>query len=305
MDLLKLMESYALVVKLGSFTRAARELAATRAMVSKRVQELEGFLGVKLLNRNTHGLSVTAAGANYFEKCVPLLSDLRRLNDEMQQNRESLKGEIKLFANKTFSETVLGPIACEFCGLYPEVVMQITLINRDRDSYGMHLVSGGYDLAVISFKMEDASYIARPIGRLNQVLVAAPAYLERHGIPRMPQDLADHNCLDPNGAAFSEWALEGPSGKTTVRVAGSVRTNGTLIIRRAALNALGIAVLREYLVLDYLKAGALVRVLPDYEMDKRTVYLVYQKDLYQPLRVKTFAEFLAKRMAENSGLSPL
>ena len=183
--------------------------------------------------------------------------------------------------------------------------MQITLINRDRDSYGMHLVSGGYDLAVVSFKMEDASYVARPIGRLNQVLVAAPAYLERQGVPCTPKDLEEHNCLDPNGAAVSEWTLLGASGPKTVRVSGSVRTNGTLIIRRAALDGLGIAVLREYLVLDFLKTGALVRVLPDYEMDKRTVYLVYQKDLYQPLRVKIFADFLAKRMTENNGMSPL
>lgn len=305
MDILKLMESYALVVRHGSFTQAARDLAATRAMVSKRVQELEGYLGVKLLNRNTHGLSVTAAGADYYEKCVPLLSDVKRLNDEMQENRAALKGEIKLFANKTFSETVLGPIACEFCRLYPEVVMQITLINRDRDSYGMHLVSGGYDLAVVSFKMEDASYIAHPIGRLNQVLVASPGYLERRGTPRSPDDLMRHNCLDPNGASFSEWTLEGPAGKKTVRVSGAMRTNGTLIIRHAALEGLGIAVLREYLVSDYLQSGALVRVLDDYEMDKRTIYLVYQKNLYQPLRVKMFADFLAARLAERSSMAPL
>jgi DNA-binding transcriptional LysR family regulator len=299
------MESYALVVKLGSFTRAANELQATRAMVSKRIQELEAYLGVKLLNRNTHGLSVTAAGADYYEHCVPLLSNLRRLNEQMQEHRVSLKGEIKLFANKTFSETVLGPIVCEFCSMHPDISVRISLINRDTESYGMHLVSGGYDLAVISFKVDDASYVARPIGQLAQVLVAAPDYLRRRGAPQTPQELAGHNCLDPSGNDASDWMLDGPGGKISVRVTGSLRTNGTLIIRRAALDGLGIAVLREYLVADDLRDGLLVRVLEDYEMDKRTVYLVYQKDAYQPLRVRTFADYLIARLAQMGKASPV
>jgi DNA-binding transcriptional LysR family regulator len=294
------MESYALVVKLGSFTRAAKELHATRAMVSKRIKELEAYLGVKLINRNTHGLNVTASGADYYENCVPLLSDIRGLNQQMQDKRASLKGEIKLFTNKTFAETVLSPIVCEFCLMHPEISVQITLINRDTDSYGMHLVSGGYDLAVISFKIDDASYIARPIGQLSQVLVASPAYLARRGVPKSPNDLGLHNCLDPNGNAHSNWELKGSGEKTTVRVSGTLRTNGTLIIRRAAIEGLGIAVLREYLVSDDLRKGSLVRVLEDYEMDKRTVYLVYQKNLYQPLRIKIFMDHLTARMAETA-----
>ena len=298
MDVLKLMESYALVVKLGSFTRAAKELHATRAMMSKRIKELEAYLGVKLINRNTHGLSVTASGADYYENCLPLLSDIRSLNQQMQDKRASLKGEIKLFTNKTFAETVLSPIVCEFCLMHPEISVHLTLIDRDTDSYGMHLVSGGYDLAVLSFKMDDASYIARPIGQLSQVLVASPTYLARRGVPKSPNDLVRHNCLDPNGNAYSNWELTGRDEKTTVRVSGTLRTNGTLIIRRAALEGLGIAILREYLVTDDLKAGSLVRVLDDYQMDKRTVYLVYQKNLYQPLRVKIFMDYLTARMDE-------
>lgn len=152
--------------------------------------------------------------------------------------------------------------------------------------------------------MEDASYIAHPIGRLNQVLVASPDYLKRRGVPQAPDDLIAHNCLDPNGAAFSEWTLEGPGGKKTIRVSGTMRTNGTAIIRHAAVEGLGIAVLREYLVSDYLKSGQLVRVLDEYEMDKRTVYLVYQKNLYQPLRVKIFADHLAARIAQLSSMAP-
>lgn len=298
MDIAKLMESYAAVVKLGSFTHAADELGATRAMISKRIKELEATLGVKLLNRNTHGLSLTAAGADYYEGCVSLLSGLRSLNERMQDKRTTLKGEIKLFASKTFSETVLAPIISEFCGRHPEISIRITLINRDSESYGMHLVSGGYDMAVLSVPIPDSTLIARPVGKLTQVLVASPAYLKRLGAPSSPNELARHNCLDPGGALFSTWDLTGSEGKVSVRVTGRIRTNGTLIVRSAALDALGIAVLREYLVAAHLQDGALVRVLENYTMEERKIHIVYQKDAYQPRRIKVFADFLARRVGE-------
>ena len=296
MDIIKLMESYAAVVKHGSFTKAARDVGATRAMISKRIKVLESRLSVKLLNRNTHGLSVTAAGADYYENCLPLLSSLRELDERMQDKRASPRGDLKILSTKTFSETVLGPIVAEFCGLHPDVSIQITLIDRDSVSYGTHLISGGYDMAILTFPVGDSAFVARPIGRLQRVLVASPKYLDTHGSPSKPADLTKHNCLDPSGALFSNWELTGPGGSMTVRVAGTLRTNGTLILRHAALVGLGIAVMREYLVSSYLLDGSLVQVLPDYGMDEKTIYLVYQKDSYQPLRMKLFAEHLANRV---------
>jgi DNA-binding transcriptional LysR family regulator len=304
MDIAKLMQSYAAVVKLGSFTQAADELGATRALISKRIKELESTLGVKLLNRNTHGLSVTAAGADYYEGCVSLLARMRSLNERMQDKRTALTGEIRLFASKTFSETVLAPIIAEFCAMHPEVSIRIALINRDAESYGMHLVSGGYDMAVLSVPIEDSSLIARPIGRVTQVLVAAPRYLESHGAPRKPSDLSAHNCLDPGGALFSTWELNGPNGRMSVRVTGRIRTNGTFIVRHAALEGLGIAILREYLVAKHLQDGSLVRVLGNYSMNERTIHIVFQKDAYQPRRMKVFADYLARRVAEMVAPAP-
>jgi DNA-binding transcriptional LysR family regulator len=305
MDIVKLMESYAAVVKLGSFTKAAKEVGATRAMISKRIKVLESRLSVKLLNRNTHGLSVTAAGADYYENCVPLLSSLRALDERMQDKRAAPRGDLRILSTKTFSETVLGPIVSEFCGMHPEVSIQITLIDRDSESYGTHLISGGYDMAILTFPVGDSAFVARPIGTLQRVLVASPAYLKKVGAPSRPANLTKYNCLDPSGALFSNWELTGPSGSTTtVRVTGTLRTNGTLIVRHAALVGLGIAVIREYLVATHLQDGSLIRVLPDYAMDEKTIYLVYQKDSYQPLRIKLFAEHLTTRMQALTRHSP-
>jgi LysR family transcriptional regulator AphB len=144
----------------------------------------------------------------------------------------------------------------------------------------------------------DSTLIARPVGKLTQVLVASPAYLKRFGAPSSPNELARHNCLDPGGALFSTWDLMGSEGKVSVRVTGRIRTNGTLIVRSATLDGLGIAVLREYLVAAYLQDGSLVRVLDNYTMEERKIHIVYQKDAYQPRRTKVFADFLARRVGE-------
>jgi DNA-binding transcriptional LysR family regulator len=146
-------------------------------------------------------------------------------------------------------------------------------------------------------------FVARPIGKLPGVLVSSPNYLARFGTPTKPSDLASHNCFDPSGSAFSDWEFAGPSGSERIRVSGTLRTNSTQIVRQAVTEGLGIAMLREYLVAENLKDGSLVRVLDDYALDERTIYLVYQKDSYRPVRMKIFAEHVTKRMAEVSGMT--
>ena len=130
MDRLKLMETYTAVVKLGSYTRAAKELGVTRAMVSKRIQDLEGALAVKLLNRDTHRLSPTMTGLDYYENCVTLLAEMHALDERMQAKRAVLRGELKILSSKTFSETMLGPIVAEFCRVHPGISVHITLRDR-------------------------------------------------------------------------------------------------------------------------------------------------------------------------------
>jgi DNA-binding transcriptional LysR family regulator len=290
------METYTAVVRLGSFTRAAAELGVTRAMVSRRIQDLEATLNVRLLNRDTHRLSVTAAGGDYYQSSLALLAEMQALEERMQAKRASPRGEIKVLSTKTFSETVLGPIVAEFCTEYPNISVQITLRDRDAAPRGMDMVSGGFDLAIRTLPVRDSSLVARPIVGLRRVLVASPRYLARSGQPRSPAELSRHNCLDPSGAPHANWGFAGPGGQTTVRVTGTLRANSSLIVRDAALKGLGIAILREYLVIGDFNDGALVRVLDEYAIDERTLYVVYQKDRYQPIRVKLFVDYLTGRM---------
>lgn len=298
MDRLKLMETYATVVKLGSYTRAAKELGVTRAMVSKRIQDLEASLSVKLLNRNTHRLSPTMTGTDYYENCVTLLAEMNALEERMQAKRAVPRGEIRILSSKTFSETMLGPIVSDFCRRYPGISVHIALRDRDTSPHGMDVVTGGFDLAIRTMPARDSALVARPIVGLSRALVASPDYLAQHGTPRTPADLARHICLDPSGAAHTTWSFQGPKGRVAVRIAGTLRANSSIVVRHGALAGLGIAILREYLIADSLTDGTLVRVLADYAIDERTLYVVYQKDRYQPARVRLFIDYFTARMKE-------
>ncbi len=300
MDRLKLMETYVAVVKNGSYTRAARELGVTRAMVSKRVQDLEDLLDTKLLHRNTHGLSTTGIGQDYFDSATGLLAQLGEIEERVQAKRAAPRGDLKVLSSKTFGETILGPIIAEFCRLYPTIAVQVTLADREPVSRGIDLVGGGFDIAVRTLPVRDSSLIAKAISGLPRVLVAAPAYLEQHGAPAKPEDLARHNCLDPSGMAQYSWDFRGKAGARvqTVRVSGAPRANSSFVIRDAALAGLGIAILRKYLILDDIAAGTLVPVLPEHVLDERTLYVIYQKDRRLPLRMRVFIDYLSKRVKD-------
>lgn len=299
MDRFRLMETFAAVVQAGSYTRAAMALGVTVAMVSKRVQDLESDLGVRLLNRNTHGLSLTDHGTDYHDTCVSLLNEMKALEDRMQLRRRAPQGDLRILTTRTFSDTLLVPVVTAFCARYPEVSVQMVQMDRAMAPHASDLVSGGYDLAVRTLRIRESSLVARPLIALAQRLVASPAYLAMHGAPRSPVALADHNCLDPASAsAVFNWDVQGSGGKQTVRVSGTPRTNSTVLVCRAALDGLGIALLREDLVAEALSNGRLVTVLPGYTIKPKKFYVLYQKDRQPPLRMKLFIEFLLDEMRQ-------
>lgn len=303
MDRFKLMETYVAVVKLKSYTRAAKELGVTRAMVSKRVQDLEAALNAKLLNRNTHRLSVTATGADYYECCVVMLADLRALEERIQARRATPRGAIHILSTRTFGEMLLAPVVADFCKLYPNISVHIALMDRDMTPDGMDLVSGGFDMAIRTLPLAESSLIARPLLALPRILVATPDYLARWGMPRAPAQLTAHNCLDPSGTAHSSWEFLGPAGRAIIQVSGSPRANSSAVVREAALKGLGIAMLREYLVRERLKDGSLARILEGYEIEERKLYVVHQRDRYQPMRMRIFIKYLFGRLKEFSSKS--
>lgn len=292
MDRFRLMESFVTVVRLGSFTQAAKELGITRAMASKRVQLLEAELGVRLLNRNTHGLSTTGAGAEYFERAANLLAEVAELDARMQSVASEPAGELRILSSKTFGETILAPVVSDFCRAYPQVAVHLTLRDRESMPHGLDPVGGGFDMAIRTLPTRNSALLARAIFDLPRVVVAAPDYLARHGEPRRPGDLTAHNCLDPCGASHYTWVFRGRDGRESVRVGGTPSANNSAVIRHAALRGQGIAMLGEYLVSEHLGDGTLVPLLRDHALDPRKLYVVFQRDRYRSVRTRAFIDFL-------------
>lgn len=296
MDRFKLMETYEAVVRLGGYTPASKELGVTRAMVSKRIFELEHILNVRLLNRTTQRIGTTAAGIEYYQSCLSVLADVRRIEERLIARRKDAKGELRILSSKTLGEIVVAPILAQFCAKYPGIRPHLVLRDLGTDEHD--LVSRGFDLSIRPQDMKVASLVAKPIIPLPRVLVAAPAYLERNELPRNPTDLRSHNCLSSNGEDHSEWDFDGKKGRITVNVAGTFKANSNTVIRHAVLRGIGIGLLGEHVVKSDIAAGRLVRILDAYTVPPRMLHVLYLKDRYQPLRTRLFIDFLTERVNE-------
>jgi DNA-binding transcriptional LysR family regulator len=295
MDRLKLMATYESVVRLGGYTPASKELGVTRAMISKRIQDLEEALNVKLLNRTTQRIGMTATGVRYYKDCQTILADIRTVEERLQSRRQELKGDLKILCSKTFGELVLAPILVRFCSEHPGLRPHLVLRTMARDEHD--LISSGFDISVRPREIENTSLVAKPIASLPRVVVAAPSYLERHGSPATPQDLLKLNCLTPNGEGSSDWTFLEHGHPVTIRSTGTLTSSSSTVVRHAAIQGLGIALIGQYVVEDDLKAGRLVTVLKNFTLPRRMLHVVYQKDQYQPRRVRMFIDYLSQQLA--------
>lgn len=301
MDRFKLMATYESVVRLGSFTAAAHELGVTRAMVSKRILELERVLDVRLLNRTTQKIGTTAEGADYYESCLSIVTDIRAIEERLVARHNDAKGELRILSSKTLGEIILAPILARFCSDYPEI--QPHLILRNSGSEEQDLVSRGFDLSIRPQDVKVSFLVAKPIISLPRVIVAAPSYIERHGMPTTPQDLVHHNCLTPHGESDDDWQFIGPDGSINVHVSGTFKSTSNTVIKHAALRGVGTALLGRYVIESDIRAGRLMTLLNGYTVPPRMLHVVYQRGGKLPQRTKLFIDFLSKHIKDWQQLS--
>jgi DNA-binding transcriptional LysR family regulator len=291
------METFVTVVKLGSYSRAAKDLGVTPALISKRILDLESALGIKLLNRNTHLLSVTGAGMEYYNGCATVTTQIRQLEEKLSEKQGIARGNLRILCSKTFGERVLADVVSEFSKSHGDIAVSIVL--RDMAPRSVDLISEGFDLAVRTrpyAAVTDSSLIVRKIIGLPRILVASPEYLTKFGEPRTPQDLIRFNCLNPNGLAREKWRFSGRGGDTTVQISGAPQANSSVVICASAARGLGIAMLSEYTVHDLLNDGRLLQILKNYRITERALYVFYDRNRYLPARTRLFIDYLAKWM---------
>jgi DNA-binding transcriptional LysR family regulator len=294
MDRLKSMSVFVKVVAHHSFADAARELRLSRAGVSKHVLALEQSLGARLLNRNTRRLSLTEVGAVVHERYARILEEI----DEVERSAGALqttpRGVLRITAPVSFGIPHLAPAFVDYMRRYPDVAIDMVLNDRTVD-----LIEEGFDVAVRIGHLVGSTLIALRIAPIRFALCAAPAYLERDGMPRQPADLARHNCLEFSyRQTGSEWHFTGPDGiRESVRVGGRLKVNNPQVLHTAALNGDGIEFDPTFIVGPDIAAGRLVRLLPDYTPVETDLNVVYPPGRQLSAKVRSFVDFLAARFA--------
>lgn len=285
------MAVFAQVVEEKSFSGAARRLGLSKAAVSRQVAALEDALGSQLLNRTTRRLSLTEAGLVLYEHCARIAAEAEAAERAAANLSAAPRGLLKVNAPMSFGQLHLAPALAAFLARYPEVELEVTLNDRY-----VNLIEEGFDLAVRIGRLEDSSLIARRLAGARQILCAAPAYLARRGAPDAPLALKDHDCLlysyqrSPN-----EWRFKGPRGEERVRVQGRFTANNGDVLRQAALDGLGVALLPSFIVGPDLRSGALTELLTAYRPPELGVHAVYPASRHLSPKVRRLVDFLAAR----------
>lgn len=289
--------SFVRAAELGSFAAAAGALGVTPAAVGQTVKRLEERFGVKLLNRTTRKMSLTPEGWMLLNRCKKPLAEFEEIARLFDESRGAVAGRLRITAPLELGRRHLLPIIADFCGEHPEIEIDLDVSDRMRD-----FVDDPIDLAFRLSRPEDSSLIARPISDLQAVTVAAPAYLERHGEPKHPQDLDRHSCIGyryPTTGAVYQWSflIDGQEQRYTARCAIVVNDPETSC--EAAALGLGILQTGSNYATPYLADGRLRLLMKRFIATTRTIYLCYPSRDHIPLRVSAFIDHALKALGRD------
>ena len=296
MDQLGAMRAFVRVVQTGSFSAVGRELNTTQATISKKVAALEAKLGVKLLTRSSRDISLTQAGADYYEQTVVMLAELDEVEARVRSQVATPQGTLRVTAPVAFGRLVLAPIVGEFLEKYPDIKVDMSLGDRHVD-----LIAEGVDVAIRARKLEDSSLIARHLFDNPMLLVASPKYVKLHGEPREPADLKRHNCIVYSLLRTgNHWHFTHHGKEISVPVTGTFQSDSGDTNMEVALSGLGITALPIWMVKEHLRSGRLVQILTDYKADSIPFNAIYPQNRYVPLKVRCFVDFLKEKLAESA-----
>lgn len=280
------------VVESQSFTAAADALGVPKSTVSRSVAQLEEALGVRLLQRTTRKLSLTDAGATYYERGSRALADLADAGVAVAEMQGTARGTVRVTAPVDLGLGVLGDVIALFAQRHPGIRVDLDLSARTVD-----LVAEGFDLALRAGRLNDSSLVARKLGMMAARLYATPAYLERKGTPRSVADLASHDCvLFRARGATTEWQLTGPAGVESVEVTGPIAVNDLAFVQKMVLAGMGIGLVPWFLCAGELERKQLVRLLPEHTAPGGALHLVYPSSRHLPQRVAIFRDFVIETL---------
>lgn len=298
MDELAAKRTFLQVVEQGSFSAAARAMKVSVGSVSRQIVNLESMLGTRLINRTTRHLRLTEAGEIYAQRVRAVLLDIENANREVAGFREGARGVLKVHLRITSANHFILSALPRFLDMNPTVKIDVTLTDERID-----LVAGGIDVAVWLGHLGDSSLIARRLYPGSGILCASPSYIARHGTPRTPNDLLNHNCVVYRAAEFdNRWRLTKDGQTVTIKISGNVITDSTMVLQSCALGGVGIVATQAAVANEALRKGELVRVLPDYAAiatpRETDVFVVYPSQHYMAPATRAFIDFLVELFSD-------
>ncbi|HEY4174643.1 MAG TPA: LysR family transcriptional regulator [Rhodopila sp.] len=298
MDRLATMRLFLRVVETASFSQAARLEGIGQPAVSKQIAALEDRLGAQLVNRTSRGLSLTAAGQDFYDSALRLLAKLEEAEARVGRGQSAPAGRVRVAISAGIGRLYFVPRLPAFFERFPGVTVDLDISERH-----VSLIEDGIDVALRIGHLADSTLVARRIGSSVAATVATPAYLQRAGEPQTPADLVHHDCI-----AFLfhgeplPWAFNGPAGPIVVEPKGKIRTNDAEHLRAAVRAGIGIGHNASWLHAADLAAGKLVPLLTEYAPNPVPIHAVCPGGRRIPGRVRTFIDFLSEVCAQDPHL---
>jgi DNA-binding transcriptional LysR family regulator len=278
------------IAEIGGFAAAARKLGVSPSTVTTQIQDLEDYLGERLLNRSTRKVSLTEIGRAYYERCMHILADMEEAENAVRAMHLRPRGTLHLNVSISIP-FFLAPVIAEFTSLYPDVTLCMTMSDRMID-----LVQEGIDLAITTHPVQNSNLILRRVGSYRLLVCGSPDYLARRGMPRDPNDLLSHNCLKYTFSTWgSEWRFKSPDGdERAVHITANMETNSVNALKLAAALGQGLTLLPDFLVREEIKSGKLVAALTEFSCGERPIHAAYPHRKHLSTNVRTFIDLLAK-----------
>ena len=290
MDQLLAMRTFVKVVEQGSFVGASRDMDIDQARVTRRIADLEAHLGARLLARTTRSLRLTEAGEDYLARCRRIIDEVDAAAAQVRQGQELVAGRVKLAVPLAFGLDLIGPRLKEFKEKWPQVVLDISLLDHPVD-----VVAEGYDIAITTtISGLSSSVVSRPLFDAAFGLFAAPTYLQAAGVPGKPDQLGRHAAIShSHDAVRNHWKLTNARGQSMVVPINVVLwSNSFPLIRQAVCDGLGIGMLSRRLVARELAERRLREVLPRWHLGGLTFTLIYPRRDFIPARVRALIDFI-------------
>jgi DNA-binding transcriptional LysR family regulator len=290
MDRFNIMKSFVTVVESNSFSIAARSLGLSRALISRHIADLELQVGARLLNRTTRSLTLTEAGLRHVEFCRRILDEIKNEEESLMGMRDRPEGALSIVSPKWIGSLDLGDAIASFAAEHPLIKVKLELGGLSDRTH--EFLDSGYEIAFQTKYMRDSSVMVKKMATLKFVACASPGYLSRSRRPMEPADLAEHKCLVHSNDPI--WHFNHEEEKQHFKPEHVAFSSNTfLVLQKAAVRGLGIAMLPQRSVLRELHSGELEAILPSYLVPERPLYAVLAPGAHRIRKIQCFLDFIS------------